>query len=186
VKRLEAAGWLRERLTRGLEGPLRQEAEAAAWSWITIRRALRHRGVERAVPLNRSFPLAPDVEQRRILNGWSSYTEREGKTPDETRDYFRALHATVDKRGIVAAGHDVYHLGGTDPVHVFVREGATRSETLQALRGITAILADRWGVMIDHHRLHSEGFVVGDAFEKAVARTPLTPLAGNKAANIFQ
>jgi hypothetical protein len=40
VKRLEAAGWLRERLTRGLEGPLRPQAEAAGWSWITIRRAL--------------------------------------------------------------------------------------------------------------------------------------------------
>jgi hypothetical protein len=44
VKRLEAAGWLRERLTRGLEGPLRPEAEAAGWSWITIRRALEDIG----------------------------------------------------------------------------------------------------------------------------------------------
>jgi hypothetical protein len=40
VKRLAAAGWLRERLTRGLEGPLRPQAEAAGGSWITIRRAL--------------------------------------------------------------------------------------------------------------------------------------------------
>jgi hypothetical protein len=56
VKRLAAARWLRERLTRPLEGPLRPEAAAAGWSWITISRALGDIGaVSERCPSTRHF-----------------------------------------------------------------------------------------------------------------------------------
>ncbi len=122
-----------------------------------------------------AFYSLPDAEQRRILNGWSPYPDREGKTPDETVDYFRALYVGMNRDGVFAAGHDLYPGVGTNAVHVFIREGATKAETLRTLRGITALLSERWEAMIDHERMRSS---IGPELcwdEDAQANEPANP-----------
>jgi hypothetical protein len=85
-----------------------------------------------------AFYSLPDAEQRRILNGWSPYPDRDYQNADDSRDYFRALHiCTPNDKGIPAA-HSISADVGTDPVHVFIREGTTRSEALNALDAIAS------------------------------------------------
>jgi hypothetical protein len=103
-----------------------------------------------------AFYSLPDAEQRRILNGWSPYPDRDYQNADDSRDYFRALHiCTPNDKGIPAA-HSISADVGTDPVHVFIREGTTRSEALNALDAIASMLAERWHVLIDHRQTPRE------------------------------
>lgn len=97
------------------------------------------------------------AQQRRVLNGWSPDDSRSGRTSMlhelERQPMRRVLSLAHDPTRNAAdplqVGFDYVFTDSAAPVQVFVREGATQHQALDALECFTLAVRAAWQVLVE-------------------------------------